>query len=160
MWRQIPEFPNYSVSRLGYIHNDRHDRVVLQYANSRGTAMVGLYKDGVQYKRAVAPMVARLFLSNPPEDHATPINLDGDRFNNRVENLMWRPLWFARKYHRQFTNEICIPVPIEDVDSRKRFENSRKAAVKYGLLENEIRIGIMNRIPVWPTFQFFRIARN
>lgn len=158
-WRVIPEFDHYSVNSLGYIRNDESDRIMAQYPNTRGTAMIGFFKNGVQYKRAVAPIVAHAFLDAPPNDQATPINLDGDRFNNRATNLMWRPLWFARRYHRQFADPICVTRPIEDMDSGMQYATSRDAAVKHGLLDKEIRIGILNRIPVWPTFQFFRLMR-
>ena len=159
-WRVIPEFDRYSISNLGYVRNDDTGRVMLQYPNSRGTAMVGMVKNGVQYKRAIAPIVASIFLPKPPANGATPINLDGDRFNNQVENLAWRPMWFARRYHRQFRDEICVDRTIEDMDSGERFKNSREAAAKYGLLEREIQLGMLNRIPVWPTFQFFRVVRK
>jgi hypothetical protein len=157
VWRVIPDFPDYSASNIGYIRNDSTERIMRQYPNTRGTAMVGLVKNGVQNKRAISPIVAGLFLPKPRVGHETPINLDGDRFNNRVENLAWRPLWFARRYHVQFEHEICIASPIQDMDTKRKYENTRAAAVAHGLLEREIRIGIMNCIPVWPTYQSFRV---
>ena len=67
---------------------------------------VGLFRDQEQYKRSVALLVAKAFLKQPSEFFDTPINLNGDRLDNQVINLMWRPRWFAIKYNRQFREPI------------------------------------------------------
>lgn len=158
-WRSIPDFPGYSVSHEGFVRNDDHDRILKPTANQSGVAQVGLTRDKLQYKRGVALLVANAFLPPPiSEPFNTPINLDGDRFNNHVDNLMWRPRWFAVKYHQQFHNgKLGFRKPIMEVNTKETFPTSWCAAVKYGLLDREIMIATLNRTYVWPTYQEFRL---
>lgn len=159
MWEQIPEFPKYSVSPEGRVRNERTKKELVLTVNQFGVAQVGLFKNNRQYKRGVALLVANAFLDPPAmEAFNTPINLDGDRTNNSVENLMWRPRWFAIKYHQQFTNgKRGFTKPIVEIHSNEKFPTSWEAATKYGLLDREIMIATLNRTYVWPTFQEFRL---
>lgn len=164
-WAPIPDFPGYSVNYLGEVRNDDTGGrlLVLTMNRSRnGLVQVGLMKDGTQYKRGVALLVANAFLDPPAiPTFDTPINLDGDRTNNHVENLMWRPRWFAIKYHSQFHQERRgFADPIVDVDTGEIFHDSFAAAKKYGLLDREILMATLNRTYVWPTYQRFRLAHQ
>lgn len=162
-WVEIEEFPGYSVSDEGQVANDHTGTVLSISTNQQGIPYVGLVssEDGVQYKRSVALLVANGFLPPPVPPHFdTPINLDGNRLNNCVWNLMWRPRWFAIKYHKQFHNsERGFIVPIEDVQTGERFKTSWQAAVKYGLLDKEIKIATINHTYVFPTGQRFRTLK-
>lgn len=157
-WSVIPEFPDYSVSTEGEIRNNETERVLRPTANQSGLAQVGLMKDGRQYKRGVALIVAKAFIEQPNDRFNTPINLNGDRMDNRVDNLEWRPRWFAVKYHQQFHNDLRgFDRPIEDVATGEQFETSWEAATKYGLIDREILMATLNRTHVWPTYQKFRV---
>ena len=121
--------------------------------------MVGPRLDHIQHKRSLTVLVADAFLPPPPNpSFNTPIQLDGDRANNDVENLMWRPRWFAVKYHLQFHRpRRGFIVPIVEIHTGETFPTSWEAAIKYGLLNSEIRDAAMNRTFVWPTYQEFRV---
>lgn len=157
MWRSIAEFPRYSISRNGEVVNNRGHSMVLT-RNQQGIVQVGLVRDGKQFKRSVALLVAKAFLPTPTlEAFNTPIHLDGDRFNTHAENLMWRPRWFAVKYHAQFRdNYMAFSGPIVEIHSREKFPNSRAAVITYGLLERDIYMATLNRTYVFPTYQEFR----
>lgn len=160
VWRQIPEFPNYSVGDEGHVRNDATGRFLAKLVNQYGVVNVGLCRNGNQYKRSLPLLVAKAFIPKLAQhsEFDTPINLDGDRLNNRVTNLMWRPYWFAVKYAQQFHNgERGFDVPIEDVMTGEQFKTSWEAAIKYGLLDREILIATLNRTYVWPTYQKFRV---
>lgn len=163
-WREIEEFPGYSVSDHGRVRNNSFEgRVMGQSRNQQGLMKVGLYQDGQQHIRSVALLVAKAFLpehNNP--NFNTPINIDGDRSNNHVDNLMWRPRWFAIKYHQQFRDDRLkgYIVPIEEMTTGERFKNSMDAATKYGILAQEIVIADINRTHVFPTYQMFRVIQN
>jgi hypothetical protein len=160
-WKDIPDFPGYSVHFTGTIRNERTYRPMAVQINQHGTVYVGMVIDGQQYKRSVALIVARAFLPPPePVTFDTPIHLDGDQTNNHVENLMWRPYWFAIRYQRQFRNEMSVPEQIQDVRTGERYNNSMHAATTFGLLDREIYQSMTNRTYVWPTYQEFRIVRK
>lgn len=158
-WIPIEEFPGYSVSQDGRVKNDDKTRLLTLTRNQLGIIQVGLMRNGVQYKRGVALLVARAFLPPPsPATFNTPINLDGDRSNNHAENLMWRPRWFAIKYHQQFHKERRgFNEPIVEINTDEKFPDSWAAATTYGLLDLEIVLATLNRTYVWPTYQEFRL---
>ena len=112
----------------------------------------------MQYHKSVPLLVAKAFLPEPGGPFDTPINLDGDRWNNCVENLAWRPRWFAIRYNQQFRYQYENPIltPIMDLETGAVSDNSFECAKDYGLLERDLVLAIVNSTPVWPTYQEFR----
>lgn len=161
-WKKIKGFSDYSVSNTGLIRSDKTGRFLSQYENQYGVVCVGMMKDGEQRHRSVPLLVANAFLPRrrPPFD--TPINLDGNRHNNHVENLAWRPRWFAFKYNRQFKDPYPYPIlkEIQDIKTGIILEDSFECAKEYGLLESDIVLSIANHTQVWPTWQEFRIVED
>ena len=155
-------FPGYLVSDHGCVCNNESRKKLALVKNQHGIVYVGMSHDFLQYKRGVTLLVAKAFLPDPVyESFDTPINLDGNRTNNDVDNLMWRPRWFAFKYNQQFyTDPQGINVPIVETRTGERFNNSWEAAIKYGLLDQEILTATMNRTYVWPTYQMFEIIEE
>lgn len=158
-WTQINEFPGYSISSHGRVRNEDTGRLLALLRNQQGIVHVGLMRGLTQFKRSVVVLVANYFL--PPsklEAFDTPIQLDGDRSNANVQNLMWRPRWFAIRYHRQFHRpNLGIVVPIRETRTGEEFDNSWEAAIKYGLIDKEILDATLNRTYVWPTYQTFEV---
>ena len=158
-WKDIAEFSEYAVSNYGKIRSNKSGRILSTSPNQFGVVQVGLMKDGVQYHRSVPLLVAKTFLPIKPGPFDTPINLNGDRGDNHVDNILWRPRWFAIKYNRQFRYPYYnpIPTPIADKKTGEVSANSFDCAIRYGLLEEEIVIAILNKTYVWPTYQEFVI---
>jgi hypothetical protein len=158
-WKPIDHFPGYSVSDYGRIRTDRSGRILSLSENQYGLVQVGLMRDGVQRHRSVPLLVAKAFIPEPVGPFDTPINLDGDRHNNHVDNLAWRPRWFAIKYNQQFRHPYPYPITsrLEDVKTGEISENSTECAKQYGLLEQDLVLSILNRTYVWPTYQEFRV---
>lgn len=161
-WKTIEFFHNYSVSNFGNVRTNKSGRILSISPNQFGVVQVGLMRDGVQYHRSVPLLVAKAFLPIKPAPFDTPINLDGDRNNNHVDNLIWRPRWFAIKYNRQFRyrSERHISNPIVDLKTNEISPNSFECAKRYGLLEEEIVLAIINRTYVWPTYQEFGVIED
>jgi hypothetical protein len=164
-WVNIPSFPGYSVCADGYVLNDKTKRILKPLTNHGGLIYVGLMRAGRQQNVLISGLVAKVFLL-PPTMQAfdTIINLDGDRRNNHAINLMWRPRWFAMKYHRQFKQPWNNTNPVEELETGKLFEGALTAASQYGLLALEIFNSAMNYTyygmkgpGVWPTNQHFRM---
>lgn len=159
----IPEFPDYWISDDGRVINHVTGRALALTRNNRGLLQVGMQKDGMQCKRSVALLVADAFLfrsaSLPAFD--TPIHLNGDRLDCRVENLMWRPRWFAIRYHQQFSKrEQGYQVPVRNTKTGEVYENSWHAATTLGLLESDLVLSIHNHTYVWPLYQIFELIRD
>ena len=161
-WAPIEGFPNYSVSNYGRVRTNYSGRILVTYQNQSGVVQVGLMDDGRQKHRSVPLLVAKAFIPQDEMPFDTPINLDGDRLNNSVYNLAWRPRWFAIKYNQQFRLPYpnAINVPIEDLKTGEVMANSRECAIRYGLLEQEIVMAIHNFTYVWPTYQLFRVKER
>jgi hypothetical protein len=159
-WVPVMGFEGYSVNPLGQVRNDFTSRLLNTRLNQAGVPYVGMVRDGHQQTRSLARLVALTFISRPHEDYDTPINLDGDRTNCRVDNLTWRPRVYAEKYNRQFREpyEHPINMPIIEVDTGEEFPNSLAAACCYGILERDVVLSILNHTPTWVTFQNFVIS--
>lgn len=159
-WIEIPEFPGYSVSDTGFVRNDETDRIMTKLVNQRGVVHVGLTKKGIQYKRGLSILVAEAFLIRPSFAFDTPINLDGDRYNNHVLNLLWRPRWFAVKYFQQFQQDApCFNRPVQITETNEVYASSWDASTSLGLLDREVAMSIMSKTYVWPIYQHFRLLK-
>lgn len=159
-WEPIEFFEDYSVSNFGRVRTDKSGRILALNENQFGLLQVGLMNDGVQFHRSVPLLVAKAFLPEVGGAFDTPINLDGDRHNNHVENLAWRPRWFAIRYNQQFRHpyENPIKAPVVDLKTGEVSKNSFDCAKRYGLLESDLVLSILNRTYVWPTYQEFGIG--
>lgn len=156
-WRQVEHFPSYSVSRVGTVRNEETGRIMAMLVNQSGVVNVGLTRDCRQYKRAVGLLVARAYLDQPSEVFDCTINLDGDRFNNTVENIAWRPKWFAVEYNHQFEEYHFEDYHlIMNIDTKEIFKTPWDAVRKYGILHKDLILGIANDAPVWPIRNHFR----
>lgn len=159
-WTSIEHFPEYSVSDHGRIRADKSGRILSLSPNQYGVVQVGMMRDGEQRHRSVPLLVAKAFLPQPPGPFDTPINLDSDRRNNHIENLAWRPRWFAIRYNQQFKyphDGYSIGEQIVDLKTGVVSENSFECAKQYGLLEKDLVLSILNRTYVWPTYQEFAV---
>lgn len=159
-WLPVENFPDYVVSNFGYVQNAMTGRFMSRSPVQHGTMTVAMMRNGRQYRRSVSGLVAQTFLELPPrDDFNTPTHLDGDRNNCRVDNLVWRPRWFAINFHierrdnpfKGWTRDIRLNVTGEV------FDTLSVPAEKYGLLEQEIHRSLVNGHLCFPhgfTFMF------
>lgn len=162
-WCPLWEFPGYWISNTGLVRHIDRQYPVATHINNTGSVYVSLWRDNKAHNRTLPLLVASTFLEAPQFDtFDTPINLDGDRRNNNVSNLAWRPNWFARRYRQQFkNNKRGYKIPVVLLDTGERFPTSWEAAIKYGLIDQDILIATMNGEPVWPlNFTFQPVKRT
>lgn len=152
-------FPGYELSNTGEVRNTRTTKILKKNPNQEGIIRVGLMKreEGRQVTVSVLRLVARMFVQGRSATFDTPIQLNGVREDLRAENLMWRPRWFAVRYFQQFTDseEPQYNSKIFDVETNEKYNNSREAAIKNGLLEEAITKSVVNGSPCFPTWQIF-----
>lgn len=157
-WRPINGFPDYLVSPQGMILSHKTDHILSGSRTQQGHVKVNLYKKGVLFTRNVNHLVARAYLDRPQRsDFTSVIHLDGDKTNLAALNLMWRPRYFAVKYHLQFEYDYYhrASVAIKDIKTGEVYSRIQKAVVQHGLLLQDILISMHNRTFVWPTYQEF-----
>lgn len=156
-WRVVHEFPNYLVSNYGEVIN-RHTARPLSLSRTRdGTVKVGMVRDRRQETRSVKGLVAKAFVPGYNHIFDTPIQLDGDRENNRADNIQWRPRWFALDYTKQFeklsSNDRLGP--LREVQSGDHYIDVYEAGVVNGLLFKDIRRSAVTGETTFPTFLVF-----
>lgn len=87
-WKQIEGYENYSVSDTGLVRNDLTGKKLLPYRTKKGYWRLHLTKNGVQKKFLIHRLVAQAFIPNP-DNLDTVDHINGDKTDNRVENLQW-----------------------------------------------------------------------
>lgn len=163
VWKPIDEFPKYAVSDQGRVMTISSELIKTPTANQQGIASVNLQKDRIQHRRSVAILVLTHFAGvHPNANFDTPINKDGDRFNNHIDNLAWRPRWFAVKYHQQFKSPWVYPAPvfIKHLGSGEQFTYWHDACTRYGLLERVLMVSTLNGTPCPPTYDRFELLES
>jgi hypothetical protein len=140
-WVDVAEFPQYEVSDQGEIRN-----------NGRDSMYVTLSDNGGQYTRSVRRLVAIAYLGDPMNDDVA-IPIDGDHYNNRADNLVWKPMWFAVKMKRQQRRTRPVyDFRIRELETGRIFENSRHASQELDILEDDVvlRVDAGYKLqPVW-----------
>lgn len=144
IWKPVHGFPKYVVSPEGVIKNRERNTRVKSRTNNLGHRMTNLMGEDIRHTRSIAPIVAQAYLP-PPRNEAydSVIHLDGDRNNCEARNLMWRPRWYAIRYHQMFNREP-LNISVEILDTGEEFGTLREACVKYGLEEEHTRADIYN----------------
>jgi len=89
-WAEIPD-TDYSVSNFGRVASRKHGgwRVLRPGKNGDGYRLVGLCSNGVQQSKTVHQLVAEAFISMRPSEIHEVNHKDGNRENNKPENLEW-----------------------------------------------------------------------
>lgn len=164
IWKTVDEFPNYEVSNKGRIVHASTERIKQTSINAQGIVMIAFFEGGRQNVRSLPLVVANHFLSRDdvPEIFNTPIHLNGDKTDCRVSNLMWRPRWFAVKYHKQFEYEDfgkhAFKQPIQLMETGEVYENTWDAAMELGLIEVDIVVDTLNGNPTFPDWYHFELT--
>lgn len=85
-WKQIKDFPNYSVSDFGEVWSEKSKKILSQATDKDGYRIVTLYSDGKYKKKKVHRLVAEAFIceeiANMQINHR-----DENKSNNHVGNL-------------------------------------------------------------------------
>lgn len=91
MWKKINEYDGYEISNLGKIRSfkkDKNNFILKQRITKGGYLRITLYKNGMAKKYLVHRLVAQTFIPNP-ENKPQINHLDGNKQNNKVDNLEW-----------------------------------------------------------------------
>lgn len=87
-WKQIKGYPHLFISRTGKVWTTTYNRYLKPQLSNRGYLRIGLNKDKVIKTVHIHRLVAEAFIPNP--DNLPQVDhIDGNKLNNRVENLRW-----------------------------------------------------------------------
>ncbi len=125
-WRTIEKYSRYEVSDSGEVRNVVSGKV-LKPCYSTGYAHVTLCDENGRHQTSIHKLVAEAFIDNPNND--TEINhLDGDKRNNRVDNLEWCDRSHNMRHAYAIGLQRVIPEQIEC--SLKRAQRSHERPVR------------------------------
>lgn len=160
--REIEGFEAYVVMPDGTIYTKDSGLKRKPSLTQNGQIKVTLYRDGRSYTKSVALLVAKAWLYNDwnPDVYDTPIHLDNDLTNNHVDNLAWRPRWFAIKYQRQYWHESYryATTKVQDVKTGEVFNSLLEVCQRYGYLWVDVMNSCLQGESVFPTWHTFRFA--
>jgi len=87
-WRIIQDYPNYSVSSLGNVRNDKTGFILKPSVGSFGYLRVCLYGYLKKKDLRIHRLVGLAFIENP-NNYRELDHINGDKKNNSVSNLRW-----------------------------------------------------------------------
>ena len=89
MWKKIKNYNNYSVNENGEVRNDISGKIKSAYfCKGNGYYYVDLWENNKIKKIPLHRIIAEAFIPNP-ENKPTIDHADGNRQNNRIDNLRW-----------------------------------------------------------------------
>ena len=142
-WREIEEFPHYSISNYGRVKHENRIEARKITVNDRGFPIVTLFgRDSkTRYLRQINKLVAQAFLPPPLYNDMTQVwHIDGDLANCRVENLKWdtRPRVLEwNEMHRTLSPKLKTPM-VKNNRTGKVYENAFACGMDEGHLETTI----------------------
>jgi hypothetical protein len=86
-FKTIPGFPNYAISRDGYVKNIRTGRILKNYL-SRKYYNVCLSNNGIRHSINIHILMAITYLNHKPDGHKIVVDhINNNPLDNRLDNL-------------------------------------------------------------------------
>jgi hypothetical protein len=105
-FRSIINYPNYSISNLGNVKNNKTNKILANSLHKSGYFIIGLFKDGKRWNFRINRLVAEAFLDGFDKQFYID-HIDRNKINNNIKNLRMvtptqsvlnRGIWGKSKY--------------------------------------------------------------
>ena len=127
----IPEYPNYSVSRKGFVINNKTKRKLKSRITS-GYNMVLLYNGLGSRNLKVSRLVAKAYVTNP-NNYPIVNHLNGDKLDDHYGNLVWDT--HSGNTIHAYKNNL-----IDRVKPKGRFNGNSRKLLVYDKQGNKLRV--------------------
>ena len=133
----------YQVCRNGLVYNKATKKWLTPHQHKNGYLYVVLYVDGKRKNVYMHRLIAEYYVRNPrPRDLDVVYNLDGDKWNNRVNNIGWT----SKSLLMRKINPDDPPALKQDIDrardiklrnKKRRIERSKERRIELEEREQE-----------------------
>lgn len=90
IWKTISSSPNYEVSNLGAVRNNKTGNMLKVATNNFGYKLVCLSNKNKKQTGYIHRLVAEAFVTTQLDTRVSVVNhIDGNKSNNTIENLEW-----------------------------------------------------------------------
>jgi hypothetical protein len=86
-WVELKDFPGYKISKDGRIYSKKY-KIIMKTHKNGSSEVVGLCTNGTCKSMFVHRLVALAYIPNP-QNYPVVNHIDGNQYNNIVENLEW-----------------------------------------------------------------------
>lgn len=169
VWKDIEQFPGYSISSEGRVRNNKtgHIRTFNPRPDTR-YAKLTVRVNGEAKRSSVHRLVANAFIPNP-ENKPEINHINGDKFDNRKENLEW--CTHSENMIHAVANGICPKPPpkstqiavfnADDTECLAVYDSIKEASEDLGISLNTIYCTLCqrNHNPVHNRI-FYKIGRD
>lgn len=139
-WVPLAHYQGHEINELGEIRNSQTGQILRTSVNQTGVRYVALRNTtlGKYENKAVGVLVAETFCEGMDAQHETVLYLDGNRDNNRADNLMWATRWHAMAYHQEMAKQdFSLRKKVIDSEGRV-YAHVGEAAMATGCLPSAI----------------------
>ena len=142
IWKDIKDYEDlYTISNYGKIKRKKDNYIFKENKNSRGYRVITLTKNKIEKSYSVHRLVAETFIPNiynlPQINHK-----DGNKMNNKVNNLEWCNQSYNMKHAYKNGLEIkkCKKVNQYDLDNNliMTWNSVKEASKKLGIKSQKI----------------------